>query len=168
MGLRPTVHAFADDHKQHLPVYWTHFPSPHATGTNAIAQVWHRHQLLHINSLWGMIPQILEKLKQEGARAVIFAPRWQSALWWLRLESMRQGPAYRLSGRFYRDRDRRMAPAPMLLKQVCLLDKRQMGRSPKSTKSICIKLQKVISDHTGGHGCTRRMRCRDQVLLKSR
>jgi len=49
MGLRPTIDAFADDHNHHLSLYWTYFPSPHASGTNAVARVCHRHQLLHIN-----------------------------------------------------------------------------------------------------------------------
>jgi len=76
----------ADDHNHHLPHYWTYFPSPHASGTDAMAQVWHRGQLLHINPPWGMIPRILAKLKNDKARAVIVAPRWQSAWWWPTLE----------------------------------------------------------------------------------
>jgi len=77
MGLRPTIDAFAEDHNHHLPHYLTNFPSPQASGTNAMAQVWHRRELLHINPPWGMIPRILAKLKDDKARAVIVAPRWQ-------------------------------------------------------------------------------------------
>jgi len=31
MGLRSTIDAFAADHNHHLPLYWTYFPSPHAS-----------------------------------------------------------------------------------------------------------------------------------------
>jgi len=90
--LRPTIDAFADDHKHHLPHYWSYLPSPHASGTEAMAQVWHRRQKLYINPPWGMIARILAKLKDDKARAVIVAPRWQSAWWWPTQESMRLGP----------------------------------------------------------------------------
>jgi len=75
MGLRPTIDAFADDHNHHLPHYWTYFPSPHASATDALAQTWRRQDLLHINPPWGLIPRILAKLKSDNARAVIVAPR---------------------------------------------------------------------------------------------
>jgi len=70
-GPRPTNDAFADNHNHRFPLYWTYLTSPHASGTNAMAQVWQRHQLLHINPPWGMIPRILSKLNDENARAVI-------------------------------------------------------------------------------------------------
>jgi len=79
MGLRPTIDAFVDDHNHHLPIYRTYFPSPHAYGTDAMAQLWQRQKLLHINTPWGMIPQILAKLRDDKARAVVVVPRWQSA-----------------------------------------------------------------------------------------
>jgi len=49
MGLSHSINAFADDDNHHLPLDWTYFPSPHASGTNAMAQIWHRHQL---GTLW--------------------------------------------------------------------------------------------------------------------
>jgi len=61
------------------PLYWTYCPSLHASGTDAMAQVWRRRQLLHINPPWGMIPRILAKLKDDKVRAIIVAPGWQSA-----------------------------------------------------------------------------------------
>jgi len=128
MGLRPTIDAFADDHNHQLPHYWTYFPSPHAPGTDAMAPFWHRRQLLHINPPWGMIPRILAKLKDEKARAVFVAPRWQSAWWWLTLGSMRLG--------LYTDRDGQLAPAPRWLTQVCLLDGTRVGGTTKNTKPI--------------------------------
>jgi len=76
MDLRPPIDAFADDRNHHLHLYWTYFPSPHASGTDAMAQVWHRRQPLQIKPPWGMIPRILAKLKDDKARAVIGAPRW--------------------------------------------------------------------------------------------
>jgi len=61
----PTIDAFSNSHNHHLPIYCTYFPSPHASGTDAMARVWHRQQLLHINPAWGMIPRILAKLKDD-------------------------------------------------------------------------------------------------------
>jgi len=136
MDLRPTIDAFADDHNHQLPHYWTYFPSPHAPGTDAMAPFWHRRQLLHINPPWGMIPRILAKLKDEKARAVFVAPRWQSAWWWLTLGSMRLGPPYIISGNLYKDRDGQLAPAPRWLTQVCLLDGTRVGGTTKNTKPI--------------------------------
>jgi len=49
IGLKPTIDSLSGEHIHHLPLYRTYFQSPHASGTNAMAQVWNRHQLLHIN-----------------------------------------------------------------------------------------------------------------------
>jgi len=120
MCLRPPIDAFADDHNHHLPHYWTYFPSPHASGTNAMAQVWNRHQLLHKNTPWGMIPRIRAKLRNDKARALIVATRWPT------MESMRLGAPYIIPGSLYKDRDGQLSQAPRLLTQVCLLDGSQM------------------------------------------
>jgi len=98
MSLRPTIDAFADYHNHNLHLHWTYFPSLHAHGTNTMAQIRQRHQLLPINTQWGMIPQIPAKLKDDKARAVIVAPRWQSAWWWPTLETMRLDPPSIISG----------------------------------------------------------------------
>jgi len=153
MGLRPTIYAFADDHNHHLPLYWTYFPSPHASETNAMAQVWHRQQLLHINPSWGMIPRILAKLRDETARAMIVAPRWQSACCWPTLESMRLGPPYIISGSLYGDRDGQLA---QWLTQVCLLDATQVGETTKNTKHICIRAPRRTSHLTSVNGYIRK------------
>jgi len=131
MGLRPTIDAFADDH-------------------------WHQHQLLHINPPWGMIPQILAKLRGDKARAVIVAPRWQSAWWWPTLESMRLGPPYIISGCLYKDRDCQLAPAPRWLTQVCLLDGTRVDGTTRITKPICIRAPRRTLHLTSGSGCIRR------------
>jgi len=148
MGLRPTIDAFADDHNHHLPQYWTYFPSSHAAGTHAMAQVWHRRQLLHINPAWGMIPRILAKLKTDKARTVIVAPRWQSAWRWPTLESMRLGPPYIISGELYKDRNGQLAPATRWLTQVCLLDGTQLGGNTRKTRPICRRAPKGTSHQT--------------------
>jgi len=156
MSLRPTIDAFADDQNHHLPHYLTYLPSPHASGTDAMAKVWHRGQLLHINPPWGMIPRNLAKLKNDKARAVIVAPRWQSAWWWPTLQSMMLGPPYIISGSIYKDRDSQLAPAPRWLTQVCLLDGTRLGGTTKNTGSICIRAPRGTSRQVSGSGCIRR------------
>jgi len=117
-----------------------------------MAHVWHRQQLLHIKPPWGMIPRNLGKLRDDKARAVILAPRWQSAWWWTTLESMRLGPPYIISGSLYKDRDCQLAPAPGWLTQVCLLDGTQVGGTTRNTKPICIKSPRRTSHLTSLQG----------------
>jgi len=135
-GSRPTIDAFAGVHNPQLPHYWTYYPSPHASGKNAMPKVRRRQQLLHINPPWGMIPRILAKLPDDIARAVIVAPRWQSTLWWPTLGSMRLDPPYIISGSLYKDRDGQLAPAPRWLTQVCLLGGTRVGGTTKNTNHI--------------------------------
>jgi len=156
MGHRPTIDAFAEDHNHHLPRYETYFPSPHASGTNAMALVWHRQQLLHINSPWGMISRILGMQNNDRARAFIVAPRWQSAWWWPTLESMRVGPPYIISRSRYKDRDGQLEPAPRWLTQVCLLDETQVGGTTNNSEPTGKPEPRRTSHPTGGNGCIRK------------
>jgi len=121
-----------------------------------MAQVWHRQQFLHINPPWGMIRRILAKLQDDKARAVIVAPRWQSARRWPTLDSMRLGPPYIISESLFKDRDSQLTAAPRWLTQVCLLDGSQGGYTSRNTKPICIKAPRRTSHLKSGNGCIRR------------
>jgi len=147
----PTIDAFADDHNCQLPLYWTYFPSPPSSGTNEMAQVWHRKELLRVNPPWGIIARIPAELRDDEFRAVIVAPRWQSAWWWPTLESMRLGPPYIISGGLYKDRDDQLTPAPRWITQVCLLDGSRMGETTRNTNNISIKAPSTTSYVTSGN-----------------
>jgi len=121
-----------------------------------MAQIWYRGQLLHVNTPWGMIPRILAKLKDDKARAVIVAPRWQSARWLPTLESMRLGLPCIGSGNLKKDRDGQLAPAPRWLTQVCLLDGTRVGGTKKNTKHFFIRAPRETPHQISGSGCIRR------------
>jgi len=141
VGLRPNIDVFADD-SHDLPLFWTYFPSPHASVTNAMAQVWRLQQLLHIKPPWGMIPRILAKLRDAKARAVIVSPRWQSAWWWPTLASLEACKKLEMANWHHPRGD----------SAVFLMDGTQVGGTTKNTKSICMREPRRTSHPKGENG----------------
>jgi len=84
-----TVDRFATSINHQLPRYNSRFYDPQAEATDAMTQDW-SHNNNYINPPWRMLPQIIQKIRQENCTATLIAPLWPSAPWFpilLRLSS---------------------------------------------------------------------------------
>jgi hypothetical protein len=68
-----------------LPKFWSRFPAPGSTGTDAFEQAWSGLNLW-TNPPFGLIGRILVKAAEEKAVATIVVPAWKSRPWWLILQ----------------------------------------------------------------------------------
>jgi hypothetical protein len=84
---RPDVDRFASSANAQVPRFNSWGPDPAAEAQNAFAQDW-RGQLNYANPPWALIPRVLALAEQQGARVVLVAPWWPSALWWPMLQRL--------------------------------------------------------------------------------
>lgn len=82
------VDLFASFANTQLPHFFSWRPHPAAMATDALRHSWKRLGNLFICPPWNLIPQILQRLKQEKLEATLIAPFWPSAAWFPLLQAM--------------------------------------------------------------------------------
>ena len=79
-----SVDRFATSNNSQLPRYNSRFYDPQAEATDAMTQSW-KGENNYICPPWRMLPQVVNKIKEEGCDATIIAPLWPSAPWFPQL-----------------------------------------------------------------------------------
>lgn len=73
-GGEPTIDAFATKENKRFPRCWTE-------EEDAFKQNWGKEELLWMNPPFDKFPQVLAKIKEEGARAILVVPSWEYRGW---------------------------------------------------------------------------------------
>ena len=126
MDVQPRLDMFAADHNALLPIFWSWNKSPNAAAVDALRQTWdYNHQgLLHCNPPWPLIPRVLKKIEEDGARVMAVLPMWQWKVWWSRVHKLQVGDSFVLTGKVFQDRWGRSMPPPRWKTVVMVLDRR--------------------------------------------
>ena len=69
-----------------------------AMAADAFRHSWKRLGNLYICPPWNLIPQVLQRLRQEKLDATLIAPFWPSAAWFPSKQEMSISPPYRSHG----------------------------------------------------------------------
>jgi hypothetical protein len=85
--MRPQVDLFANFHNRQCRKFCSWAPHPKALG-NAFSLQWGTLGPAWMNPPWEIIPQCLDKVKQDRAQVLACLPVWESAPWWRCLMSM--------------------------------------------------------------------------------
>ena len=83
-GEVPTVDAFASNLNHRFPRFWT-------KEDNAFEKDWGKEGLLWINPPFEVMEQVVAKIKDDGARAIIIAPNWPHLRWFKELQKLMVG-----------------------------------------------------------------------------
>jgi len=75
-----TVDRFATSNNTQLPRYNSRFFDPQAEATDAMTQSW-KEENNYICPPWRMLPQIVNKIREERCNATLIVPLWPSAPW---------------------------------------------------------------------------------------
>lgn len=91
-----TIDRFATGLNTQLPTYNSRFADPDSHGIDALAQQdWAAHNN-YVNPPFRLIPQVLQVVSQQRAKATLIAPCWPSQPWYQRLKQMAICPPLRL------------------------------------------------------------------------
>lgn len=82
------VDLFASPTNTQLPHFFSWRPHPIAMATDALRHSWKRLGNLYICPPWNLIPQVLQRLRQEKLDATLIAPYWPSAAWFPSVQAM--------------------------------------------------------------------------------
>jgi hypothetical protein len=80
-GTIPSIDAFASEKNKRFPRFW----DKHA---DAFAQDWASEGLLWINPPFDALHRVVEKIRKDGALAIVVAPEWKNMSWWKKLKGM--------------------------------------------------------------------------------
>jgi Reverse transcriptase (RNA-dependent DNA polymerase) len=83
-----TVDLFASRTNHRLPRYYSRYPDPGATATDAFSQDW-RGEQSYCFPPFPVIGQVLRKLELEGGVMTIIVPEWTTQPWWPTLLGLR-------------------------------------------------------------------------------
>jgi hypothetical protein len=75
-----TVDRFATSNNSKLPRYNSRFHDPRAEATDSMTQDWSKENN-YVCPPWRMLPQVLNKIRDERCQATVIAPLWPSAPW---------------------------------------------------------------------------------------
>ena len=75
-----TVDRFASATSAQLPRYFSRYRDPGCEGTLSLSQDW-RGEMNWVNPPWDLLPEVAQKLREEGAAATVVAPYWPAADW---------------------------------------------------------------------------------------
>ena len=95
---RPLIDLFASDSNFQLPTYCSWSPSESAWAIDARSVSWRGLDCYAYPPI-SLIPRILEKLEEEGARLLLIAPNWPRRPWFPRILSLLRAPPVLLSPR---------------------------------------------------------------------
>ena len=84
----PDIDLFAEPSNKILPCYCARHPDPLAFAVNAFSIQWTSFNLLWINPPWVVLDQVLSKIQQDNAEALVLAPIWPTQVWYPRLLHM--------------------------------------------------------------------------------
>jgi hypothetical protein len=76
-----TIDLFASRTNARLPRYFSRYPDPTASATDALAQDWTRERA-YCFPPFPVIGQVLRKLELEGGSMLLVAPNWHTQAWW--------------------------------------------------------------------------------------
>jgi hypothetical protein len=82
------VDLFASPVNAQLPRFFSWRPHPMAMATDAFRHSWKRLGNLYLCPPWNLIPQVLQRLRQEKLEATLIAPFWPSAAWYPSVQAM--------------------------------------------------------------------------------
>ena len=88
----PSLDAFASASNALLPRFWSFYNERGTEGVDALKQQWGWERLLWINPPFALIPTVLKKIGEDGARALICTPLWEGRPWWPTLMAMAVRP----------------------------------------------------------------------------
>ena len=77
---KPEVDMFASRLNHQLPLYVAWIPDPEAMAVDAFTQNWTEHYI-YIFPSFSVIPQVLQKIEQDQAQAIMVAPLWPTQSW---------------------------------------------------------------------------------------
>lgn len=81
-GSTPTVDAFATKHNKRFKRYWD-------KTMDAFTRDWSSEPLLWINGPFEYYSRIVDKIINDGARAIIVCPKWERMKWWKRIQKIK-------------------------------------------------------------------------------
>ena len=79
-----TVDRFASWTSAQLPRYYSENRDPECEGTNSLSHDWTGEQNW-VNPPWNLLPEVAQKLREEGASATVVAPYWPATDWFREL-----------------------------------------------------------------------------------
>ena len=84
---KPEVDMFASRLNHQLPLYVAWIPDPEAMAVDAFTQNWTEHYI-YIFPPFSVIPQVLQKIEQDQAQAIMVAPLWPTQSWFPKLTKL--------------------------------------------------------------------------------
>ena len=81
LNVRPTLDAFASSLNHRFPRYWSK-----VDGDDAFHHNWRDEDLLWINAPFELYPKVLDRLKEDRARAVVVCPAWTHLKWFREMQ----------------------------------------------------------------------------------
>ena len=110
-GFTPDVDLFASRQNRQCQRYASWRADLKSLG-NAFALNWGKYQAW-LNPPWELIPQVLQKIKEDRARALVCFPVWRAAQWWPQFQQlMTQQPVVLNRVPLYSDPDGKLLPPP--------------------------------------------------------
>lgn len=82
------VDLFASPLNSQLPSFMTWKPHPAALATDALRHSWKTLGNLYLCPPWNLIPQVLQRLRQQKLDATLITPFWPSAAWFPSVQAM--------------------------------------------------------------------------------
>ena len=96
----PNLDLFANRINRKCRRFFSWRPEPGALATNALAQPWRGKGIRPLfNPPWALIPQALQKLKQEGVLVLGVLPVWTTRFWWPWVRTMIRGTPLFIRGK---------------------------------------------------------------------
>jgi hypothetical protein len=86
----PSVDYFASDNNKQLPKFYSQWWCPGTSGVDCLSlsdALW-RQELNWCNPPWELLQQLVDKLHNSGAAALVVAPYWPEQPWWPELCAM--------------------------------------------------------------------------------
>ena len=82
-----TIDRFASSATTQVPRYNSRYSDPQAEARNAMTQDW-THEINFIHPPVDMLPEVVQKLREQPCRATVVAPYWPSQMWFQELSSI--------------------------------------------------------------------------------
>jgi hypothetical protein len=132
-------------HHQH-PIFFSSKPEPgDAQGVDAFAQDWvalaGKGRLPLANPPWGLIPQVLDKIRRDRALVVMVTPQWRSAPWGESLKQLTQSSVVLPTQELYTTLEGKKLPPPQWTTQVSIV-----GFPPSTAKPSLKKKNPPLKD----------------------
>lgn len=77
-----------------LTTYVSRYPEPGAFAVDAFSLSWNDELLYYVFPPFSLIARILQKLEEDGSRAIMIAPIWPTQVWWPNLVGLIQGQCF--------------------------------------------------------------------------